>query len=331
MRFGLLLLAIISVSLASSDREEFNLFREKYGKSYPTQDEFHQRFANFQNNLKRNEALRLANPLATFGVNQFSDLSQEEFASYYLMDVDFSQFDRPAPVDFSVERPKNVAGCNPDATSYSWVDCNATTPVYDQGQCGSCWAFSATETIESYTFLSGGSLTQMSMQQLVSCDLSTNDGCNGGNPSVAYQYVQNVSGIEAYSTYPYTSGTTQQNGTCTFNRTEIVADVTSFASISGETGLYQQMSTASGGPVSVCVDASSWQSYTGGILTNCSRNIDHCVQAVGYANYGKSDAHWIVRNSWGATWGVKGYIYLAIGQDLCGIADQATVVVASQV
>jgi len=89
------------------------------------------------------------------------------------------------------------------------------------------------------------------------------------------------------------------------------------------------MSSSSGGPVSVCVDASSWQNYQGGVLSQCGNDVDHCVQAVGYNNYGESGAYWIVRNSWGEDWGEQGYIWIEIGQDLCSIGDYATVVTAT--
>jgi len=93
-----------------------------------------------------------------------------------------------------------------------------------------------------------------------------------------------------------------------------------------EQSLYAQLSVPNGGPVSVCVDASTWQNYQGGVLTSCSDQIDHCVQLTGYYNWGQGNAYWNVRNSWGADWGENGYIWIAVGQDLCGIADYPTVV-----
>jgi len=324
-----LLLALVAAVASSSHhvRTQFTQFQQKFNKHYPTQSEFELRFKNFQDNLKNNEELSRANPRATFGINKFSDLSAEEFSQKYLMNVDLSQYTKAAPLDFTVARPDNVRQCSPDPTNYNWGDCGATTPVYNQGQCVSCWAFSATETIESYFFLGGGSLTQLSMQQIVSCD-TTDDGCNGGLPSNAYQYVQSAGGVEAYNDYPYTSEG-GNSGNCSFNSGDIVATVSSYSSVSGEGQIYQQLSSSSGGPVSVCVDASTWQSYTGGVLTSCPNDIDHCVQAVGYANYGGSSAYWVVRNSWGTGWGENGFIFIAIGQDLCAIGDEATVVVAT--
>jgi len=326
MRSTLLLLALFAVSFATV-RQQFLDFQENYGKFYSTQDEFDLRFNNFKANLRRNVLLSHANPRATFGINQFSDLSQEEFASKYLMSNDFSNYQAPAPKDFSVES-RNVRNCNPDATNFNWGSCGATTPIYNQGQCGSCWAFSATETIESYYYLEGGPLTSLSVEQIVSCDTAgTDEGCGGGEPSGAYEYVESAGGIVAYTADPYNAG----NGTaasCPFGTTvpNTITTVTGYSSINGESGLYQQMSSKSGGPVSVCVAASTWQTYTGGVISSCSTTVDHCVQAVGYANYGETGAYWIVRNSWGTSWGENGFIWVEIGSDLCSIGDYATVV-----
>jgi len=194
------------------------------------------------------------------------------------------------------------------------------TPVKDQGQCGSCWAFSATETIESYWALAGNTLVGLSEEQIVDCD--TNDGgCNGGNTQTAYQYVYSAGGMDTESAYPYNGG----GSSCNFDASGVVAKIQNQgSSIDGEDGIYSQTSTA--GPVSVCVAASTWQNYQGGILTSCDTQVDHCVQLTGYYNYGQSNAYWNVRNSWGADWGESGYIWVAIGQDLCQIGDDATIV-----
>jgi len=213
---------------------------------------------------------------------------------------------------------------NPNPTNYNWVSAGVTTPIYNQGACGSCWAFSATETIESYWALAGHKLTKLSMEQIVDCD-PNDDGCGGGWPYLAYQYVESAGGVDSYADYPYIAGG-GQSGTCQFSSSEIVAKVKSYKSISGEQGLYKQLAASNGGPVSVCVDASSWQYYNGGVLQTCGTSVDHCVQLVGYANYNQNNAYWIVRNSWGASWGENGFIWIAIGQDLCDIGDYATVV-----
>jgi len=169
------------------------------------------------------------------------------------------------------------------------------------------------------------------MEQIVDCDTQGQDqGCNGGWPYGAYEYIQSAGGIENYNDYPYTAGGGVA-GSCNYQSSYDVCTVVSYRSISGESGLYQQLSSSSGGPVSVCVDASAWQTWTGGILTSCGNSVDHCVQLTGYYNYGASNAYWNVRNSWGSDWGINGYIWIAIGQDLCDIGDYATVVTTKKV
>jgi len=328
MKFIILVIASIALALAHATpniREQFSSFKTKYNKNYATESENENRFRIFRDNLVKSARLNVENPKARFGVTKFSDLSESEFNGNYLMNFDASNYKAPkAKTDFSgVNKFKS---CNPDPTNYDWDSCGVITGIYNQGQCGSCWAFSATETIESYWALAGNTLTSFSVEQIVSCDTNGQDqGCNGGFPSGAYSYVESAGGIEPENDYPY-SAESGEAGSCNFNSGDVVATVTGYSSINGETGLYQQTSSSSGGPVSVCVDAASWQNYNGGVLTSCGTSVDHCVQLVGYANYGQSGAYWIVRNSWGQDWGENGFIWIEIGQDLCSIGDYATVV-----
>jgi len=197
-----------------------------------------------------------------------------------------------------------------------WRTKGALTHVKDQGQCGSCWAFSATEAIESYAHLSGKHpLYTLSPQQITSCD-KTDGGCNGGSPSRAYAYVHNAGGIETEASYPYTSGR-GVTGTCHVDTSKFVVKVTgSHAVARGEPSLQTALNN---GPVSVCVAANAFQTYHGGILASCPGTIDHCVQAVGYtADY------WIIRNSWGTGWGEAGFLRLKRGANLCHVADDVT-------
>jgi len=321
----LVLCVLLGLALAVSHRDakmQFNKFQKRYNKNYSAA-EMAQRFQIFQENLKRYEDLQKKNPLAKFGVNKFSDLAPAEFAKMYLMPTkNFTKdYKAPAPKTDFTQKAKGFA---PNPKNWDWFTQGVCTPIYNQGQCGSCWAFSATETIESYYAVQGGTLTGLSMEQIVDCDTAGEDqGCEGGFPTGAYQYVESAGGIDSYSSYPYTAGE-GQSGTCQFNQANVVTNVASYQSINGETGLYQQASTA--GPVSVCVDASSWSGYSGGILTSCGDSVDHCVQLTGYSAYGSSGSYWIVRNSWGTDWGENGFIWIAIGQDLCSIGDYATIV-----
>jgi len=331
----LVFLALVAIafavkSLVDEQKQQFLEFQHKYKKWYKTTAEFDYRFQVFQENLKTAAESQKKNPLAKFGVTKFSDLTQEEFRSSYLMspsDADIKSRVKLPEKDFSLAHPVNKAGCQPDPTTYDWFRCGVCTPVYDQGQCGSCWAFSATETIESYYVIAGHPLTSLSMEQVVDCD-PWDSGCSGGMPINAYQYVQE-GGIEPFSDYPYTAGGGVA-GQCQFVAKDVIANVSSFNSISGgEPALYKQLSSSSGGPISVCLDASEWNSYSGGVLTSCGNQMDHCVQLTGYSGYSSSGSYWIVRNSWGGDWGESGFIWISIGSDLCGIADNASTVVAT--
>jgi len=317
-------LALVALVVAneSSLRENFLKFQRKYNKVYANEAEFSLRFKNFKDNMAWSEQLNKENPLAQFGAGPFSDLSREEFARFYLMPKR-TTWVKPPPVDRS--KAKRFLVNDPDPNNYDWSSAGVISAVKNQGQCGSCWAFSATETIESYWTIAGNQLPTLAPEQIVDCDTS-DSACNGGEPSSAYNYVAEAGGLDTESSYPYTAGESGSASTCNFQASSVAAKVSSYNSVSGETGLYQQMSSASGGPVSVCVDASTWQNYNGGVLTSCGNSIDHCVQATGYMNY-NSNGTWNVRNSWGGSWGQSGYIWIQIGQDLCGIGDQATIVV----
>jgi len=327
---------IFGIAAAISIENEFLKFQQKYGKVYASNEEFQYRLAVFKANKMRAAYFQSQEKSngASFGTTKFMDLTPQEFASYYTMPaMNFTRdykINAPIKTKYTLAEELKSQGIAPDPTNYDWFAQGYCTPVYNQGQCGSCWAFSATETIESYYALKNGksALTQLSMEQIVDCDVSGPDdccyGCEGGWPYAAYDYVQTVSqGIDSGANYPYTAEN-GVSGTCAFPDGAIVTTITGYTKIAGETGLYQQISTA--GPVSVCVDASSWQYYTGGVLTQCTDNVDHCVQATGYSGYGSAGSYWIVRNSWGADWGETGFIWVEIGQDLCSIGDYATVV-----
>lgn len=206
------------------------------------------------------------------------------------------------------------------------------TPVKNQGQCGSCWAFSATEQLESQFAQQFGALEVLSPQQLVSCDPNCG-GCDGGNPINAWFYVNGFGGQEAESAYPYTSGITQQTGTCNAKKPvveSVGADVGYYVSNSAadESNMLLEILDA---PMSIAVDATLWQTYSGGIITaasGCGSTLNHAVQLVGYNAPGN---YYIVRNSWGDEWGEAGYIYVEAGKNVCGIAGQAAIVVPAKV
>jgi C1A family cysteine protease len=226
--------------------------------------------------------------------------------------------------------------------SYDWRQPDqgrpvGVTAVKDQGQCGSCWAFSATEEVESAWILAGHAAVDLAPQQTVSCD-TTDGGCNGGDTVSAYAYMEK-NGVEAEKSYPYTSGASGDSGTCKYKSSEVVAKISSFvyATPSCDNACNRQDETQlaaslyNSAPVSICVDAEPWQSYTSGILTAASgckmaySDLDHCVQLVGFG-VDADVPFWSVRNSWAADWGEAGYIRLKRGDNTCGVADEATIV-----
>jgi len=300
--------------------EQFDEFVAKYNKVYANDAEKQMRFKVFQQTLKRIDELNEGEPFRPHGINQFADLTQEEFAAKYLMDKSFFRDAEPRMSYAPLLKVDAAPGSLP--ASYDWRD-NKTpvvTPVKNQEQCGSCWAFSTTENIESVWALAGNPLAVLAPQQIVDCD-TTDAGCNGGNPPTAYEYVIKAGGMELETSYPYVAKDTK----CTFQSSKVVAKISGWeyaTKTKNETEM--QVATLNVSPLSICVDAITWQTYTSGIITkNCAQQLDHCVQIVGW-NTQNNVEYWIIRNSWGTSWGNAGFIYVEVGKNLCGLANEAT-------
>lgn len=292
----------------SAQKYMWNEFKREHAKEYSASEDV-TRFAHFIENLKLIDE-RNAEDGAIHGINKFSDMSREEFKSKMLtgkQNVNRSSMKVRAP------------GAAPATTGVvDWTGVY-TTPVKDQGYCGSCWAFSATEQIESDVMRQTGETYILSPQQITSCD-KTAFGCGGGWTEHAYEYVQRAGGIETDSDYPYTSGTAGVTGDCKADSSKEVVNIKGYTTINGEDNMATYVQST--GPLSVCVDADTWSTYKSGIMTKCGNQVDHCVQAVGVD--ASSNGYWKVRNSWGTSWGEDGFIRLAYGQDLCAIASDPT-------
>jgi len=311
---------------ALQKRAQFLDFIQQFDKTY-TPSEFERRFEVFQQNLEIVDSFNAREGATVYGITKFMDMTQAEFRAAYLMPKGRPARSQRVPVEPIAIDTSNVV--LPE--SFDWRDKKAVTPTKDQGQCGSCWAFSATEAIESQWFLAGNPLVSLSPQQIVDCDKGRGDeGCNGGDTPTAYAYVIAAGGMEPESAYPYTG----EDDTCAFQKTKVAATISNWTYITttlNETEMQAKMITA--GPLSICVDATTWQFYFSGVIeyfcASAPEDLDHCVMITGYDDQfdwlDRKVPVWNIRNSWGADWGYDGYLYVERGYNLCGVADEVTI------
>mmetsp|Transcript_36638 Transcript_36638/g.72578 ORF Transcript_36638/g.72578 Transcript_36638/m.72578 type:complete len:331 (+) Transcript_36638:64-1056(+) len=295
-------------------------FKAEHGKTYATMEEEMERFTTFVGNLKVIDARNLLDT-ASHGITKFADMSTEEFKAKYTNYVPDAGRLANRTMDSTIVPLPQGADALVDWTG------KYTTPVKDQGYCGSCWAFSATEQVESDYMRLTGKEAILSAQQVTSCTHYVfGGGCNGGFTENAFDYM--ASGVELDTNYPYTSGKAGVTGSCASDSSKFVVKSTGYTTVSSSASGESSMASYVGatGPLSVCVDAETWSSYTGGILSKCGTSVDHCVQAVGIDT---AAGYWKVRNSWGTSWGESGFIRLAYGANTCAIASDANYAGAS--
>jgi len=307
-------LAVSAYTFTVDEQEYlFEAFKIQHKKSYSTAFEAMRRFRIFKDNLEVIRAHNREGHSYTMAMNQFGDLTHAEFVSSMVGGYKKKTIRRALNVEVlpTVNLP----------TSVDWEAKGAVTPVKDQGQCGSCWAFSTTGSVEGITQISTGKLLSLSEQQLVDCSSAEgNQGCNGGLMDQGFQYIIDNKGIGSESSYPYTAS----DGSC--RQVASVATISGFKDVtaSDESALAAAVAQQ---PVSVAIEAdqSGFQFYSGGVFTGtCGTALDHGVLAVGYGSLNGKD-YWKVKNSWAATWGDKGYILLEKGKNAdgqCGIAMQ---------
>jgi len=262
----------------------------------------------------------------TMGVTPFADMTPEEFKTKVITDQCKHSFAKHQQLHDAKE--KLYKGRRLDVTSPSsvnWVTAGKVTAVKNQGSCGSCWSFSTTGSIESRTAIHDNAAPiSLSEQELVDCD--TNDhGCQGGSMAYGMMYDEEHNGLCMESAYPYHPS----QGTCQSSTCQHYDPVKGYEMVyGGESGLETAVAA---GPVSIAIEADqmSFQLYTGGVFTgSCGTSLDHGVLAVGYDNDYSGGSYWLVKNSWGATWGESGYIRMCKdcdkngSQGQCGIAAQ---------
>jgi len=218
--------------------------------------------------------------------------------------------------------PMNV-GSLPDAID--WRDQGYVTAVKDQGNCGSCWAFSVTGALEGQHKRATGVLVSLSEQNLLDCD-DKNYGCDGGLVDVSFRYIKENGGIDTEASYPYRA---RAQRACHFNRSTVGATETGYVQLKRGDEEVLKMAVATQGPISVAIDASprSFELYKSGVYNDaaCSSDkMNHCVLLVGYGTDPIHGDYWLVKNSWGMKWGEEGYIRMARDKgNMCGIANEA--------
>ena len=299
----------------------FDAWCVQHGRSYAPGSERDFRNSVYDANVMKIQKHNTGNNTWRMAVNKFADLTANEFKTLWVGGgYDFSLLNRTRNLEGRYLRGSNDTAL---PASVDWEAAGAVTPVKNQGQCGSCWAFSTTGSTESAWFLKNGTLVSLSEQQLVDCSTAEgNQGCNGGLMDYGFQYIIKNKGITTEDAYPYTA--TGPN-TCKAKGRAVAATLSSFKDVptNSETAL---MTAIAQQPVSVAVEAdqNNFQFYSGGVMTKaCGTNLDHGVLAVGYGTQGGQD-YYKVKNSWGADWGAKGYILLGrgaafSGQGQCGI------------
>jgi len=321
--------------------DEFNemntihVFREwskDFSRSYKTIDEETRRYKIWYENLGRIATTNTQKLAYKLRLNQFADLTDDEFklkvhgskGACYREDHKLSKVPK---ISTKIGAKIAAAQVKANPTSVDWVTKGVVTPVKNQGDCGSCWAFSTTGSTECNTAISTGVLNSLSEQQLVDCsDAEGNEGCDGGLMDDAFEYIIKEGGLCSETEYPYTG----VDGTCKatscgtkYNPIKSYTDVKT----DNEADLETAVTT---GCVSVAIEADQYafQYYSSGVLTGtCGTSLDHGVLVVGYGVDGDTD-YWLVKNSWGDTWGEAGYVMICKDCDKngnageCGIAKE---------
>jgi cathepsin L len=301
------------------------LYKRTYEKQYASNAEEITRRSIWEAHIaiisKHNLEADLGLHTYTLGMNKYGDMTIKEFVKQ------MNGLDLSLNVSFAGTCDQYVAPANfkrPDTVD--WRTKGYVTPIKDQGQCGSCWAFSTTGSLEGQHFAKTQQLVSLSEQNLVDCSGKYgNFGCSGGLMDNAFKYIKENNGIDTESSYPYEA----RNDACRFNTKNVGATDTGCKDIKQLSEDDLQDAIATVGPVSVAIDAAhtSFQLYRSGVYNEptCSQQqLDHGVLAVGYDSLSGQD-YYIVKNSWGLSWGNQGYIWMSRNKNnQCGIATLAS-------
>nr|CAD7401915.1 unnamed protein product [Timema poppensis] len=314
----------IHVSKEKVEEKEvlFQVYIKKHNKSYVLgSTEYHQRYDSFKESMTMVEKLnnnRSSNLSAVYGITKFSDLTQDEFIKHHLVPKLHHHVKLRLQSSLAHHnRIKTRALPDQLPLKVDWREKKVLTPIRNQRTCGACWAFSVVETVETMSAIKTGSLQVLSVQEVIDCARNGNMGCDGGDTCNLLEWlVASKTSIEPEKMYPFTWLTQS----CKLKG----AVGSEPEAVPGEEDMLMTL-LASHGPVAVAVNALNWQNYLGGIIQfHCDGGVDqlnHAVQLVGYDRSGPTPFY-IARNSWGADFGDRGFLYLAMGSNICGLATE---------
>lgn len=306
-------------------RHLFDKFKTRHNRTYQSSLEHEMRFRIFKNNLFKIEQLnKYEQGTGKYGITHFADMTSTEYRQRTGLIVpreeERNHIRNPvATIDQHMELPD----------AFDWRELGAVSVVKNQGNCGSCWAFSVTGNIEGLHQVKTKQLEEYSEQELLDCD-TVDSACNGGFMDDAYKAIEKIGGLELESEYPYLG---KKQKSCHFNKTMVHVRVKGAVDLpKNETAIAQFL--VANGPVSIGLNANAMQFYRGGISHPwkplCSKkNLDHGVLIVGYGvkeypMFKKTLPFWIVKNSWGPKWGEQGYYRVFRGDNTCGVSEMAT-------
>uniref|UniRef100_A0A8C9Z5J6 Pro-cathepsin H n=1 Tax=Sander lucioperca TaxID=283035 RepID=A0A8C9Z5J6_SANLU len=315
----LLLICFLSSIIALSRSQRVivsytSLFHMQHNKVYDTEEYYH-RLHIFTENRREIDHHNAGNHSFTMGLNQFSDMTFEEFRKLFLLT-------EPQNCSATTGGHVNRAGPYPEFVDWRMKD-NVVTPVKNQGHCGSCWTFSTTGCLESVNAIATGKLIPLSEQQLIDCAKDFNNhGCMGGLPSQAFEYIKYNKGLMTEEDYPYKG----HDDSCHFEPALAAAFVLDVVNITSYDEKAMVDAVARLNPVSFGFQVTAdFMHYREGVYrsTQCKNTADkvnHAVLAVGYGVEESGMPYWIVKNSWGTAWGMDGYFLIERGKNMCGLA-----------
>ncbi|XP_026234844.1 pro-cathepsin H-like isoform X1 [Anabas testudineus] len=301
--------------------EDFRRWMSQHNRVYDT-EEYHHRLQIFTENKRMidhhnagNHSYTTVHFLIPVSLNQFSDMTFEEFRKFFLLTV---------PQNCSATKGNHISRTGPHPDFVDWrKKGNFVTPVKNQGHCGSCWAFSTTGCLEAVTAIATGKLIPLSEQQLIDCATNfKNYGCFGGLPSRAFEYIKYNKGLMSEEDYPYKGF----GIVCHFEPGRAAASVLDVVNITSYDENAMVETVASLNPVTFSfVATAEFMHYKDGVYTstqckNTPDMVNHAVLAVGYGIEENGTPYWIVKNSWGTAWGKDGYFWIERGKNMCGLA-----------